>query len=157
MFPELLTDARETSYVICSSRLTAECSTIELPGSCRTPLFSLIFILLHHGNSRHDLSVGSRLLTLLSYRGRSPFCGTCVAPPNRDLGTSGDMIQQPDKEEGRRNLFADEHNEAIIETPGRRAESHEFEPNKYTSGNSALRAADHFRIARHWGATAQTR
>jgi hypothetical protein len=30
---ELLTDARETSYVILSSLLTAECSTIELPGN----------------------------------------------------------------------------------------------------------------------------
>ena len=28
-----LTDARETSYWICSSLLTAECSTIELPGN----------------------------------------------------------------------------------------------------------------------------
>jgi hypothetical protein len=29
MLPKLLTDARETSYVILSSLLTAECSTIE--------------------------------------------------------------------------------------------------------------------------------
>jgi hypothetical protein len=28
----LLTDARKTSYAICSSLLTAECSTVELPG-----------------------------------------------------------------------------------------------------------------------------
>jgi len=33
MFPRLLTDARETSYGICSSLLTAECSTVELPGN----------------------------------------------------------------------------------------------------------------------------
>jgi len=33
MARKLLTDARETSYVILSSLLTAECSTIELPGS----------------------------------------------------------------------------------------------------------------------------
>jgi hypothetical protein len=32
MFPGLLTDTRETSYVILSSLLTAECSTVELPG-----------------------------------------------------------------------------------------------------------------------------
>src|SRR5690349_24203124 len=31
MVPKLLTDARETSYGICSSLLTAECSTFELP------------------------------------------------------------------------------------------------------------------------------
>ena len=28
----LLTDARKTSYAICNSLLTAECSTVELPG-----------------------------------------------------------------------------------------------------------------------------
>ncbi len=33
MILKLLTDARETSYWICSSLLTAECSTIELPGN----------------------------------------------------------------------------------------------------------------------------
>ena len=33
MVPKLLTDARETSYVILSSLLTAECSTVELPGN----------------------------------------------------------------------------------------------------------------------------
>jgi hypothetical protein len=33
MIRKLLTDARETSYGICSSLLTAERSTIELPGN----------------------------------------------------------------------------------------------------------------------------
>jgi len=33
MVPELLTDAREASYVIFGSLLTAECSTVELPGN----------------------------------------------------------------------------------------------------------------------------
>jgi hypothetical protein len=32
MARKLLTDARETSYVIVSPLLTAECSTVELPG-----------------------------------------------------------------------------------------------------------------------------
>jgi hypothetical protein len=32
MIRKLLTDARETSYVMRSSLLTAECSTLELPG-----------------------------------------------------------------------------------------------------------------------------
>jgi hypothetical protein len=35
MVRKLLTDARETSYWILSSLLTAECSTIELPGEPR--------------------------------------------------------------------------------------------------------------------------
>jgi hypothetical protein len=35
MAPKLLTDARETSYVILSSLLTAECSTVELPGKAQ--------------------------------------------------------------------------------------------------------------------------
>jgi len=34
MVPKLLTDARETSYCIRSPLLTAECSTVELPGNC---------------------------------------------------------------------------------------------------------------------------
>jgi hypothetical protein len=58
-----LTDARETSYVIRISLLTAECSTIELPGNRTTVLFSFVFILLHQANSRHDLSVGRRMLS----------------------------------------------------------------------------------------------
>jgi hypothetical protein len=33
MVRKLLTDARETSYVIFSSLLTAECCTVELPGN----------------------------------------------------------------------------------------------------------------------------
>ncbi len=40
MVRKLLTDARETSYWILSSRLTAECSTVELPGNRATHLFS---------------------------------------------------------------------------------------------------------------------
>ena len=43
MVRKLLTDARETSYWILSSRLTAECSTVELPGSCATLLFSFYY------------------------------------------------------------------------------------------------------------------
>jgi len=43
MVRKLLTDARETSYWILSSLLTAECSTIELPGSSTTPLFSFYY------------------------------------------------------------------------------------------------------------------
>jgi len=43
MVPKLLTDARETSYEIFSSLLTAECSTIELPGNRATPLFSFYY------------------------------------------------------------------------------------------------------------------
>src|SRR5256884_6431058 len=63
MVPKLLTDARETSYWILSSLLTAECSTVELPGNCATSLFSLGFILLHRANSCHDLSVGKQVLS----------------------------------------------------------------------------------------------
>src|SRR5437667_10397663 len=63
MVPKLLTDARETSYWILSSLLTAECSTVELPGNCATSLFSLGFILLHRANSCHDLSVGEQVLS----------------------------------------------------------------------------------------------
>jgi len=33
MVRRLLTDARKTSYLILSSLLTAECSTVELPGN----------------------------------------------------------------------------------------------------------------------------
>ena len=40
MVRKLLTDARETSYWILSSLLTAECSTVELPGNRTTYLFS---------------------------------------------------------------------------------------------------------------------
>jgi len=44
MIPELLNDARETSYWIRSSLLTAECSTVELPGKRVTYAFSLYYI-----------------------------------------------------------------------------------------------------------------
>jgi hypothetical protein len=43
MVRKLLTGARETSYWILSSLLTAECSTIELPGNRITPLFSFYY------------------------------------------------------------------------------------------------------------------
>jgi hypothetical protein len=44
MVPRLLTDAGETSYGIFSSLLTAECSTVELPGNRVTCAFSLYYI-----------------------------------------------------------------------------------------------------------------
>jgi hypothetical protein len=43
MVRKLLTDVRETSYWILSSLLTAECSTIELPGNRATLLFSFYY------------------------------------------------------------------------------------------------------------------
>jgi hypothetical protein len=43
MVRELLTDARETSYWILSSLLTAECSTVELPGNRATLFFSFYY------------------------------------------------------------------------------------------------------------------
>ena len=53
MVRRLLTDARETSYVICSSLFTAEYSTVELPGiSCN----AFVFIVLQETDSCHDLS-----------------------------------------------------------------------------------------------------
>src|SRR5437763_14409381 len=63
MVPKLLTNAREKSYWTLSSLLTAECSTVELPGNCATPLFSLGLILLHRPNPCHDLSVGEQVLS----------------------------------------------------------------------------------------------
>jgi hypothetical protein len=63
MIPKLLTDARETSYWIRSSLLTAECSTVELPGNCATSLFSFGFILLHRTNSCHNPSVAKLVLS----------------------------------------------------------------------------------------------
>ena len=48
MIPKLLTDARETSYRIFSSLLTAECSTVELPGNVQR---ALVFILLQETES----------------------------------------------------------------------------------------------------------
>ena len=44
MVPRLLTDARETSYWIRSSLLTAECSTVELPGNRLRCAFSFYYI-----------------------------------------------------------------------------------------------------------------
>ena len=48
MVPRLLTDARETSYWIFRSLLTAECSTVELPGIRATLSFSLYYSKLIH-------------------------------------------------------------------------------------------------------------
>jgi hypothetical protein len=53
-------------------RLTAECSTVELPGIRTTHLFSFIFILLHQTNSRHDLSVASRMLSSVELAPKLP-------------------------------------------------------------------------------------
>jgi hypothetical protein len=60
MVRKLLTDARETSYWILSSRLTAECSTIELPGNGATHLFSLKYRRRIHATSsgvRHGSNI----------------------------------------------------------------------------------------------------
>jgi hypothetical protein len=48
---------------LATLRLTAECSTIELPGSCATTLFSRGFILLHGANSCHNPSVAKQVLS----------------------------------------------------------------------------------------------
>jgi len=55
MVPKLLTDAKETSYEIFSPLLTAECSTVELPGKRTTALFSF-----YYENSRHAMSIRYR-------------------------------------------------------------------------------------------------
>ena len=40
-----VSDTRCSTYLVFTTFLTAECSTVELPGSCLTALFSFIFIL----------------------------------------------------------------------------------------------------------------
>ena len=57
-----VSDTRCSTYLIFTAFLTAECSTVELPGNRATPLFSFVFILLHQANSCHDLSVARRML-----------------------------------------------------------------------------------------------
>src|SRR6266403_6225686 len=91
MVRKLLTDARETSYWILSSRLTAECSTVELPGNAQRAYFHSIT----RSRIRHDLSVVIRLLTLLSYSGTSVFCSSCAALLKQDLGHGGQDLTRP--------------------------------------------------------------
>src|SRR5215472_1832737 len=55
MVPKLLTDARETSYEIFSPLLTAECSTVELPGNRTTLVFSF-----YYSNSRQATTLRRR-------------------------------------------------------------------------------------------------
>ena len=61
MIPKLLTDARETSYEIFSPLLTAECSTVELPGNAQRACFHSIT----RNGIRHDLSVSRRMLNAI--------------------------------------------------------------------------------------------
>src|SRR5947209_19409987 len=58
-----VSDTRCSTYLILTAFLTAECSTVELPGNCATSLFSFGFILLHRANSCHDLSVEKQVLS----------------------------------------------------------------------------------------------
>jgi hypothetical protein len=82
MVPELLTDARETSYVICSTLLTAECSTIELPGiiSILCSLRSIFkqrlgdmgdMICNNRGETDFDTSANGRAISVLTCLGTS--------------------------------------------------------------------------------------
>ena len=90
MAPKLLTDARETSYEIFSPLLTAECSTVELPGNAQRACFHSIT----RNRIRHDLSVANRLLTFLTYVGTSVFCCSYATLSKPALGDMGDMIQR---------------------------------------------------------------
>ena len=85
MVPKLLTDARETSYVILSSLLTAECSTIELPGNAQRACFHSIT----RNEIRHDLSVTGRMLFVVERRGSFAFCDGCAAFSSAGWGTWG--------------------------------------------------------------------
>jgi len=58
MIRKLLTDARETSYWIRSSLLTAECSTVELPGNALRCAFSFYYIKqIHVMTFRYDIGM----------------------------------------------------------------------------------------------------
>jgi hypothetical protein len=47
-----VSDTRGSTYLIFTAFLTAECSTVELPGSSATDLFSF-----YYGNSRHATTI----------------------------------------------------------------------------------------------------
>ena len=58
MIRKLLTDARETSYVNFSPLLTAECSTVELPGNRLRCAFSFYYIKqIHVMTFRYDIGM----------------------------------------------------------------------------------------------------
>ena len=46
-----VSDTRCSTYLIFTAFLTAECSTVELPGSCATPLFSFYYSHRNHATS----------------------------------------------------------------------------------------------------------
>ena len=73
MVRKLLTDARETSYWISSSLLTAERSTVELPGNSTTSLFSFYYTKQIRAMSiRYDVG-------MLNPKDHPEFCDSYVA------------------------------------------------------------------------------
>jgi hypothetical protein len=81
-----VSDTRCSTYMIFTAFLTAECSTVELPGSCATPLFSF-----YYSKQIHAMTIRNDVQNALapSQQASSSSCDSCVALSSESVGLLG--------------------------------------------------------------------
>ena len=82
---------------LATLRLTAECSTVELPGSCATPLFSF-----YYSKQIHAMTIqnDAQNALALSYQASSSSCDSYAALSSGGFGTLGTSFFGADKSGG---------------------------------------------------------
>src|SRR6266566_175142 len=92
--------APRARFELATSRLTAECSTVELPGNAQRACFHSIT----RNEIRHDLSETARMLSTVEPPGSFAFCDGCAASSSEGEGTLGTSLNLGKRMRPRRSL-----------------------------------------------------